>query len=293
MNEIAQQGNNIQHFLEKHQNQIAKALPKHIDSTRMARVALTECRKNPKLLKADPKTLFGAFIECSQLGLEPGGGLGHAYILPFENKREGTVDVQLIIGYKGMIDLARRSGQILSLQAHAVYEKDYFEFKYGLNDDLQHIPSKEADRGEMIAVYAVAKLVGGGYQFQVMHDSEIQKLKESSMSYKSWVKYGKNGKPPIWVEHYAEMAKKTVIRRLFKYLPVSVEIQRAVNVDELSDTGNSQQLNDWIDTEYETKEEPTQQALPDQQGQVIDQKVKELVKQTSTAQDYKKAKDGA
>src|SRR5689334_9796436 len=112
--------------------QIKAALPKHMAPERMARVALTEVRKTPALAKCDVRTFIGAVIQLSQLGLEPGGVLGHAYLIPFENRSKNTTDVQLIIGYRGMIDLARRSGQIQSLQAVIVREGDRFDVQMGL-----------------------------------------------------------------------------------------------------------------------------------------------------------------
>jgi len=210
------------------QAEISTALPAHIKPERLARIALTEFRKTPQLANCDPKSFLGAVIQCAQLGLEPGSGLGHAYLLPFQNKREGRTDVQFIIGYRGMIDLARRSGQIVSLQAHAVYENDHFDFAYGLDERLEHIPSDDvANRGGLKAVYAVAKLKGGGHQIEVMWKSEVDQIRSQS----------KSGKSGPWVSHYEEMAKKTVIRRLFKYLPVSVEMQKATMMDEQAESG--------------------------------------------------------
>ncbi|WP_339806367.1 recombination protein RecT [uncultured Marinobacter sp.] len=215
--------------------ELSLALPKHMTPDRLARIALTEFRKTPKLAQCEPKSFLGAVIQCAQLGLEPGNSLGHAYILPFDrrenvNGKWQTVatDAQLIIGYRGMIDLVRRSGQIMSLQAHAVYEGDHFDFAYGLDERLSHIPTRDIEkRGELVAVYAVAKLVGGGHQIEVMWRSDVEHIQKQS-------KAGNNGP---WKTHFEEMAKKTVIRRLFKYLPVSVEIQRATMLDESAESG--------------------------------------------------------
>lgn len=202
--------------------EISTALPAHIKPERLARIALTEFRKTPQLAKCNPQSFLGAVIQCAQLGLEPGSGLGHAYLLPFKQ------EVQFIIGYRGMIDLARRSGQIISLQAHAVYEGDHFDFAYGLDERLEHVPTSDtANRGGLIAVYAVAKLKGGGHQVEVMWKSEVDHIRNQSRA----------GNSGPWQSHYEEMAKKTVIRRLFKYLPVSVEMQRATMLDEQAESG--------------------------------------------------------
>ena len=213
-------------MMKTYKSQIDLALPKHLTSDRMTRIVTTELRKNPDLLKCDPASLFGAVIQCCQLGLEPGSSLGHAYLIPFNNRKKGRTDVQLIIGYRGMIELARRSGQIFSISAQCWYENDDFTYSYGLSPDLRHTPAG-GDRGKLKGAYAVASLEGGGYQFEVMTVGEINRIKAKS----------KTGNFGPWKEYYEEMSRKTVIRRLFKYLPVSIEIQRAAGVDEEGDIG--------------------------------------------------------
>lgn len=208
-------------YLKTYQGEIARALPRHMTPDRMARIVTTEIRRIPKLLSCDVKSLFGAVIQCSQLGLEPGSGLGHAYLIPYGK------ECQLIIGYRGMIDLARRSGQMISLAGEAVYAKDKFEYELGLEPKLRHIPSTDDDRGALVYVYAVAVLVGGGRQFVVMSRGDVEKIRRRSKASSSGP----------WVSDYDAMAIKTAIRRLFKYLPVSVEMQRAVIVDEAAERG--------------------------------------------------------
>src|SRR5690606_19283017 len=117
--------------------QIQAALPKHMTPERMARIVTTEIRKNQGLVKCDRNSFLGAVIQCAQLGLEPGNSLGHAYILPYGKQ------AQLIVGYRGMIDLARRSGQIVSISARTVHEGDEFAYRYGLEESLTHRPSEE------------------------------------------------------------------------------------------------------------------------------------------------------
>ena len=215
----------IHGMLEAYKGELARALPKHMTADRLARVALTECRKTPKLLQCKPESLFGAVVQAAQLGLEPGGALGHCYLIPFKD------DVQFIVGYRGMIDLARRSGQIQSLNAVAVYEGDEFECTLGLNPDIKHRPNWEnanrEDPRKLIFVYAVAKLKDGGVQFEVMSRKEVDAIRSRSRS---------SGSGP-WVTDYVAMSLKTVIRRLFKYLPVSIEMQKAVVIDEQTESG--------------------------------------------------------
>lgn len=231
----------------KIKEQMALALPKHMTADRLARIALTEIRKVPALARCDQTSFLGAIMQCAQLGLEPGGTLGHAYLLPFENRKKGITEVQFIVGYRGMLDLARRSGQIISIEARAVYAADRFHVALGLNPDLTHEPDWEAaERGPLRFVYAVAKLKDGGTQFEVMSRAEIERVRSQS-------KAGQNGP---WVTHFDEMAKKTVIRRLFKYLPVSIELATAVGLDEQSEAGQHQDnpLTDAITIDNDTGE---------------------------------------
>jgi recombination protein RecT len=222
--------------------QMALALPKHVTADRLARIALTEVRKVPKLAQCDQTSFLGAIMQCCALGLEPGGALGHCYLIPFENRRQNRTEVQFIVGYRGMIDLARRSGQILSIEARTVHEKDHFEVELGLDSKIVHRPDWNlANRGALTFVYAVAKLKDGGVQFDVMSRAEIEAIRDKSQGYTMAKRYAREGviNSP-WATNFEEMAKKTVIRRLFKYLPVSIEIQRAVGLDEQAELGVQQ-----------------------------------------------------
>lgn len=218
---------------ENFKKQLALAVPKHLNADRMARIAATEVRKNKALLNTEPTSFLGSVMQAAQLGLEPGSALGQAYLVPYGNQ------CQLIIGYKGMIDLARRSGQVLSLNAYAVREGDDFNFQLGLKPDIHHVPSLEADRIKkpITYVYAVATLKGGGYQFEVMSRAEVEAVRAKAKS--------KN----IWNSYFEEMAKKTVIRRLFKYLPVSIEALEITNADAKREAGEKVEPDDVINIE--------------------------------------------
>ena len=218
---------------ENFKKQLALAVPKHLNADRMARIAATEVRKNKALLNTEPTSFLGSVMQAAQLGLEPGSALGQAYLVPYGNQ------CQLIIGYKGMIDLARRSGQVLSLNAYAVREGDDFNFQLGLKRDIHHVPSLEADRIKkpITYVYAVATLKGGGYQFEVMSRAEVEAVRAKAKS--------KN----IWNSYFEEMAKKTVIRRLFKYLPVSIEALEITNADAKREAGEKVEPDDVINIE--------------------------------------------
>lgn len=236
------------------QAQMALALPKSMTAERLTRIVMTECRKVPALMQCNQESFFGAVLQCAQLGLEPGSALGHCYLLPFGNgkSRDGRPNCQLIIGYRGMIDLARRSGQIVSINAYCIHEADEFEYELGLHPDIHHRPSPLAERGPVTYVYAVAVLKGGGVQFEVMSRAEIEAVRLQS----------KAGKSGPWVTHWEEMARKTVVRKLFKYLPVSIEAIRAVEIDEKSDRGEAVTEDDFIDTTFVDKGQELEPVTP-------------------------------
>lgn len=211
----------IRALLEKSKPQIKMALPTHLNPDRMLRIAMTSIQKTPELLNCTPESLLGAIIQSAQLGLEPDGALGHAYLIPYKNV------CTLIPGYKGLLSLARRSGEISTIIAEAVHAKDVFEYELGLDAKLKHIPTAEEDEGVFIAAYAVCKLKDGGVQFTVLRKGAIERIRKRS-------KAANNGP---WVTDYEEMAKKTALRRLCKYLPCSVELQKAIGLDELAEVG--------------------------------------------------------
>ncbi|HDV5783363.1 TPA: recombination protein RecT [Legionella pneumophila] len=212
-------------LLEQMKGEIARCLPKHLTPERMARIAMTELRKTPKLQECDPLSFIASIMQAAQLGLEP-GILGSCYLIPFWNSKLGKFECTFMPGYRGFLDLARRSGQIVSLVARSVYENDEFSYEFGLKENIIHKPAMD-NKGQLIAVYAVAILKDGGHQFDVMSKEEVDTVRETSKS--------KDNGP--WVTHYEEMAKKTVLRRLFKWLPCSVEMQKAVSLDEMQEAG--------------------------------------------------------
>lgn len=233
-------GSTVAQFFEANKGAISAVLPKQISPERMLKLALYAIRSVPQLLECTTESLFGAVVQCAQLGLEPNTALGHAYLIPFRNKRENRTDVQMIIGYKGLVDLARRSGQIVSIAAHAVYENDEFNFSYGLTEELTHKPAM-SNRGDIIAFYAVAHLVGSGHAFEIMSREDIDKIKASSQSRGQW---------GPWRDHYEEMGRKTVIRRLSKYLPLSIEFANAAALDATAEAEQPQGLDSVLTGEY-------------------------------------------
>lgn len=205
--------NNLQQLLEHNKNEIAKALPAHLTPERFARLALTLVRTTPKLLECSAKSIMGGIMMAAQLGLEL-GVLGQAYLVPFKN------EAVFVIGYRGMIELARRSGNIKNINAHQVYAGDDFKLQYGLDEKIEHVPYfiTGKPKGEFLGVYCVAKFVDGGHSTLYMPKDELDAHRQRSKA---------SGSGP-WVTDYEQMCLKTVVRGLFKWLPVSVEQARQV-----------------------------------------------------------------
>lgn len=216
----------VKHFFDSQKKVLLEVLPEHVKPERLLRIATGALRTTPMLMNASVESLFGAIVQCAQLGLEPNTPLGHAYLIPFNNRRAGKTEVQVVFGYKGLIDLARRSGQIVSIAAHPVYENDEFIYQFGLDEKLEHKPCLD-DRGNVIAFYAVAKLVGGGYAFEVMSRQQVEHIRDNSQNYM----FAKDKSKTVWGQHFEEMGRKTVLRRLFKFLPVSIELATASALD--------------------------------------------------------------
>ena len=243
-------GTAVQAFFEAHKSTLAAVLPRHVSPDRMLKIALGALRTTPKLMNCTVESLMGAVVHCSQLGLEPNTPLGHAYLIPFENRRKNITEVQIVLGYKGLVDLARRSGQIISIAAHEVCENDEFDYAYGLDEKLTHKPTM-GERGRVIAFYAVAKLQGGGHAFEVMSAEQINEIRDNSQNYK----FAREKNSTVWGQHYAEMGRKTVLRRLVKYLPVSIEMAQAAQLDELAASDRGQGLASVLDGDYITETE--------------------------------------
>lgn len=217
---------NMKSLLERSWPRIAAVIGNNLSPQRLYQMYVSTINREPQLANCGVESVLSCFMKCAALGLEPSNvdGLGRAYILPYGNKnyRTGQKEATLIIGYKGMIDLARRSGQIRDISARAVHEGDEFTYSYGLNEDLRHVPC--AKPGKLTHVYMIANFKDGGHYFQVMNADEIEAAAKRSPS------YGKAVSP--WKSDYEAMAKKTVIRRAFPYLPVSVEAHDAAASDD-------------------------------------------------------------
>lgn len=207
--QIATAGNNIRSLILQMKDQFAMALPKHITPDRFLRVALTAINKNPKLGNCTKESLLACLLDCSQIGLEPDGRKAH--LIPYGNQ------CTLIVDYKGLVELVRRSGEIADIHADIICKNDMFEYSYGTNSTLIHKPNL-ADRGEFLGAYSFVKLKDGAFSFEVMGSKEIENVRKRS----------KAANLGPWVTDSPEMAKKTVFRRHSKWLPLSSEYQEAL-----------------------------------------------------------------
>ena len=212
----------MQAYIKSMEGEIKKALPSVITPERFTRMVLSAISVTPKLASCTPASFLGAMMSAAQLGLEPNTPLGQAYIIPYKNK--GVDEAQFQIGYKGLIDLAWRSGEVADIQAHIVYANDKFEYEYGLDPKLKHTPAP-GEKGDAIAVYAIFRTKNGGYGFEVMSMDDVRAHAERYSK-----AYSYSSSP--WKSNFEEMAKKTVLKRVLKYAPLKSEFVKAVVQDE-------------------------------------------------------------
>lgn len=204
--------NTIRDLLERAKPSIAAVLPKHLPPDRLLKIVLAATSRTPALLACSPQSILLAVMQGAELGLEVGGLLGEAYLVPFK----GTV--QLIPGYRGLIKLARNSGELRTIEARVVHKNDTFEIEFGLDTKLVHKPCLTGDPGETVCVYAIARYKDDTYQAEVMTRAEVDAIRARSQAAESGP----------WVTDYDEMAKKTVLKRLLKTGPLSAEVKSAL-----------------------------------------------------------------
>jgi recombination protein RecT len=207
----------VTEILNKNKQAIEEFLPSSITFSQVLRFSLTELKDNYRLLNCKPQSIVSGIVRAAQLGLTINTSLGHASLSPLKNG-----DVIFIIGYRGLIELARRSGFVHTVTTRVVRDGDEFLVEYGLNENIIHRPLLKSENRELTHAYAVAKMTSGCFIFDVMDRYQIENIRQRS----------KTGNFGAWVTDYDEMARKTVVRRLIKYLPLTIEMAESLSIDD-------------------------------------------------------------
>lgn len=239
----------VKEMIQILQPEIKRALPSMISSERFTRMALSSLNTTPKLAECTQISFLSALMSAAQLGLEPNTPLGQAYLIPYMNK--GKLECQFQIGYRGLIELVYRNGNIQSIQAQEVCEEDEFNYELGLTPRLFHRPALR-DRGEPYLYYAVYRMTNGGFVFEVM---SVEDIRDYARKYSKSI----DSSYSPWNTHFDEMAKKTVIKKVLKYAPLQLEVQRSVSMDETIKTEISVDMS-------EVRNEPIQEYIEEEEN---------------------------
>jgi recombination protein RecT len=262
---VQQKAVNLRDFLQgdRIKRQIEVALPKWLSAERMLRIVFSATLKNPTILECSTESILAAIMQACQLGLEP--VLGRGYLIPYQNSKKvgndwvKVYELSFQPGYQGLVDLARRSGDIRDVFAAIVYEQDEFEYQLGTEKHITHKPFLSGDPGKMIGTYCVWELKDGVKHFDFMTLSEVYKRREKSQAYRYAIENPNNKKAQEcpWIAWPEEQIKKTVIKYSSKLMPASIEFMEAVQLDNAHETGTATQIGSSVFT----------QALPEAQGQ--------------------------
>lgn len=267
-------GSSVVEYLNdaKFQAQIAAALPKFLDTEHFVRSALTEFRLNPALAECSVPSVLGYFMQAAACGLEPASVLGQCYPVPFNNKKTGQKECQFILGYRGMLAIARRSGEVSSVSAQIVHENDTFDIVYGLESKLEHKPCVKGNPGAMVGAYVVVRFKDKEMEPQIMYMSkdDIEKHRKRSKAADSGP----------WMKDYEEMSKKTVFRSVFKWLPVSIEQAVEASNDGTVARYNANAINadDALEIEFVAAEDDAGEAV-EEAPVSVDEAVEKMAEQ--------------
>ncbi|SDO86956.1 recombinase RecT [Clostridium gasigenes] len=235
--------------LEKMLPEIKKAVGKAMTPERFSRIALSLYNGNPTFWQADTTSFLSALMQSAQCGLEPNTVLGEAYVIPYNNKKKGIVEINFQVGYKGVLKMAFNTGDYEAIYAHEVREGDKFEYEYGLHKNLIHKPA-DVPVDKITHYYAVYKLKNGGYDFVVWSRERVeQHAKDFS---KTYLYQGKVNQSSVWFKNFDSMAKKTVLIDVLKFAPKSVEMAKALDTDYKSEAKEEKISNfNYVDVDTE------------------------------------------
>jgi recombination protein RecT len=225
--------------LEKASGAMSAVAARMVTADKLIKIAVAAAQRTPLLLDCSPQSIVRSVIQGAELGLTPGSALNQAYLVPFKNKKTNGYEAQLIVSAQGLSELAYRSGLISFISSEVVYADDEFEYELGLDPKLRHVPTGiDEDPAKITHAYMVVGLKDGSRVFRVMTRKAIDRIRSRSQA--------RDAGP--WVTDYAEMARKTVIKNGMKYVPKSIEVARAVQLDNAVESG------DWTDIEFDAPE---------------------------------------
>ncbi len=232
-------------MIDQLKKQVALALPKHLNADRMARIALTEFRKNPALAKCNPTTVFASVIIAAQVGLEP-GVMGQGYLIPYKDT------CQFVPGWQGLVDLAQRSGRS-SVWTGAVFAGDEFEWEFGTSPYIKHKPCGENDPAKLLYTYAVGRVKGA--EFPIIEVWPMARV----WSHRD--RFNKVGTRHYSYAHPEMYARKVPLLQVLKYLPKSAELALAVELENAAETsGQRLDISDAIDGTFSCAPDQTEEA---------------------------------
>jgi recombination protein RecT len=256
---LKQRMETLKDLLEKARPSMQAIIPKHVTPERLIKLALVAASRNPKLLQCTATSIVQAVMQAAQLGLEFGGAMPEAHIIPYGDQATFLSD------YRGLLALARRSGEIASIGAWPVYRND--AFAYSVTDEgprLTHTPKLDGDQGPFRLVYAIARLKTSPLpQIEIMPKDRVDAIRARS-------KAANNGP---WVTDYDQMARKTVLRRICNYLPRSLELNAALEIEDRAENGE-------IVPAFDTELVPEAQE-PESRAEALKEKLKDAEKESA------------
>lgn len=214
-------------FLTRHMDAISQVSSRYITPDRMVRLVCAAASRQPELAECSPMSILRSMMQSAELGLEVCSGTNEAYLVPYYNKNTKCKEAQFIPGYQGLVKLAIESGKVKNIESRVVYENDAFDYELGMAPKITHKPALKS-RGDVLAFYAIAHLADGSVQFDLMTKEEVDAIRSRSKA---------SGFSP-WATDYNEMAKKTVVRRLYKMLPKSKAMADALEVQAKAEAGD-------------------------------------------------------
>lgn len=236
----------LSRFLDARSRNLARYVTSRVKPDVLIRLALFEFSNNEWLRRCSPESIYGSLVLAAQIGLEPSGIKGEAYLVPFKGK------CTLIPGWRGLVKLALRSKAVKSFYSHVVYERDVFRVWLGSEPKIEHEPYLNGDRGEVVAAYAVAHMDNGSFDIEVMTIDELEKIRKKAADSRG----GKDG--PAYTDWADQMYRKAPLRRLAKRLPLGEDFFLASKADELAEAGEPEKIGGFIDVTAGSAEEPQQ-----------------------------------